>query len=658
MHRKNHLYKAIFYTLSQLTMVALAMGALPAWAQQVFPNAREAAKSPAVASRLAHPATPRPILPATRQGANRHPSSPQDYGMMYENGPVNGTTDAWSFSGGFQSTESLTVSGGGSTVNSFSMWVWIVPGDSLTGVQLGVGTGPFDTSLFNAMLSTPTTSNCFTNQYGYNVCEVTWAVNGPGLYLGNYWVTLQNGTTAFGTQPFWDENSGVGCTSSGCPSTAMLNNGIGTIPSEAFTLGGSGPPPPPQCFQSEGNLQIIHDFTPQEGGGGPGPIGVTIDRAGNLYGTTYAGGDYGAGLVFKLNNWPSWFLERLYSFWPQYRGKYDGFFPSPEVIVGPNGDLFGGAEGGLPNCDEYLRYCGMVFELTAPPTACRTARCSWREAVPYAFEGGTDAWGANWKAITVSAFDRKGNLYGRSERGGTGACENGWGCGTVFKLTPSGGGWTESVLYSFTGGSNGYSPTQVLVGNDGNLYGIASADGTGGIVFQLTPSGDHWVESVLHSFQGTDGFYPSYLVQDDAGNLYGIAQYGFSTSAPIFMLSKSGDAWVFSEYLIQHPYGNFSVLNNLAIDTAGNLYGTGYGGEGCGPGQCSGKADSTDYSFYSFAFKASHGSDGWQYQDLVFLGNQDFSAAGDLALDAQGNLYGTTMDCGSYGAGTVWQLSP
>ncbi len=167
---------------------------------------------------------------------------------LYENGPVNGTTDAWAYSGGFQNSQSFTANG---TMSSFQGWFWIAPGDSITGVELSIGTSPFGNDVFDTTLGAPSTSNCFTNtQYGYNVCDESWNVSGPAL-AGNYWLTLQNGTTALGTQSFWDENSGVGCHSAGCPSTGMLNEGIGTIPSEAFTIsGGTGPTHRPQDHDS------------------------------------------------------------------------------------------------------------------------------------------------------------------------------------------------------------------------------------------------------------------------------------------------------------------------------------------------------------------------------------------------------------------------
>src|SRR5262249_13052155 len=113
--------------------------------------------------------------------------------------------------------------------------------------------------------------------------------------------------------------------------------------------------------------------------------------------------------------------------------------------------------------------------------------------------------------------------------------------------------------------------TQVLVGSDGNLYGVADQGGmfNRGVVFQLTLVGSGWTESVIHDFSGFDAD-PRYLVQDSAGNLY-----GFVVTAPnIFTLQKTGSGWTFSELDIRHDDG-FDGVNNLTIDPAGNLYGTG-----------------------------------------------------------------------------------
>ena len=113
--------------------------------------------------------------------------------------------------------------------------------------------------------------------------------------------------------------------------------------------------------------------------------------------------------------------------------------------------------------------------------------------------------------------------------------------------------------------------------------------------------------------------------------------------SPIFVLEKTSSGWNFGEYFVRH--GGFDTLNNLAIDAAGNLYGTGWGAF-------------VDSSVYSYIFKASYANGGWHYQDLEYLFSQFMYASGNLALDPNGNLYGTTYQCGAYGDGTVWQLSP
>ena len=443
-------------------------------------------------------------------------------------------------------------------------------------------------------------------------------------------MNLSNAVVNTGDPVYWDENSG--------PSLASENS-VGTIPSESFTVLGSTTTStqPPTCFQSQGNLQIIYNFTQQEGN----PFGVTIDNAGNLYGVIGSGN----GLAYKLARFLDWMLDPLFSF----LGGYNGGYPFSE-IVGPNGTLYGGAPGGIQNCgSDGSQYCGLVYNLTPPPTACLTSLCSWIENVPYRFTSESDG-SAGSGAISVSAYDQAGNLYGTTSFGGA------YDAGTVFELTLSGGGWTKTTLYSFTGGNGGSGPGGVLVGNDGNLYGIAGGGMyNDGLVFQLTPSGGQWTESVLHAFNPpVDGESPGYLVQDTSGNLYGIVE-GLNANlglfdGGIFVLVKTSSGWNFSETPVDNG-GQYDFLNNLAIDEAGNLYGTGYGGvRDCPPPY--------PCSYYSFIFQASYGSGGWQYRNLDFLNNQYFHALGGLALDSSGNLYGTTYDCGANGSGTVWQLSP
>lgn len=603
----------------------------------VSPTAVQAARTPEFASRLAHPANRPPLRPNAKlaQQASR-PVPLQD--VIYENGPINGNADAWTINFGFIVSDTFTVVNSDTGVYGMSFGAWLLPGDTLTSAELSITSGENGgTSYFDQTVNF-TQTGCTANQFGYNVCTVSTSFDGPRLNAGTYWVNLQNASVPSGDPVYWDENSGVGCQSSGCPSLAS-ENAMGSIPSESFTMLGGSPPPPP-CFASQGKLQDIYDFTAQQAGQNS-EAGVIIDRAGNLYGVNSNGGDNSAGFAYKLSRFAGWLLDPLFSFF----GGANGGVPTG-VMVGPNGSLYGGAQGGIQSCNGGTQYCGAVFNLTPGPTACVTALCSWTETVPYRFLNDNDGAGL----INVSAFDQEGNLYGTSSGGGA------HGAGTVFELTPSGQGWTKTILYSFaTGSLNAHSPTQVLFGNDGNLYGVAGGgiydDGT---VFELAPSDGGWTQTVLHSFQyAGEGGGPHYLVQDSAGNLYGITMW-FDVG-PIFTLHKTSSGWSFSEYFVQHG-GSYEYLNNLAIDAAGNLYGTGAGGEGCRSGRCNTRPDAPSY--YSYIFKAWYASDGWHYEDLDYLGFQYFPAAGSLALDSSGNLYGTTFQCGTYNYGTVWQLSP
>ena len=627
--------------LAAVTALLITSAALPMAAQNsVPPTAVQAARMPQFAKRLAHPAgqpASRPNPATARQGPRKGPG--QGGSTIYENGPINGNTDAWDINFGFVVSDTFTVTMNETPITGMSFGAWLSPGDTLTSAELSITSSPNGGTTYFDQTVSFNQVGCISNQYGYNVCtESTTFNNGPTLNAGTYWVNLQNASVPTGDPVYWDENSGVGCESPGCPSQAQENS-VGTIPSEAFTMDGSGGSP--TCFESGRNLQILYNFTQQQTGSFPGATGVAIDNAGNLYGTTPNGGNNSAGFAYKLSHRGGWLLDSLFSFF----GGNNGGQPNG-VIVGRNGTLYGGAEGGIQNCGtDGSQFCGVAFNLNPGPTACLTALCSWNENVLYRFSSESDGSGM----INASASDQEGNLYGTTSTGGA------HGAGTVFELTPSGGGWTKTTLYNFMGGSDA-DPVQVLAGNDGNLYGIAS--GGYGSVFQLTPSGGQWTESIIHTFAGQDGYDPGSLVQDGAGNLYGIAtNIPFS---PIFVLDKSS-GWAFSEYVPEHdcqpellfPFGN---LSNLAIDASGNLYGTGSGGEE--DARSFGKRSPGEGCFYNYIFKASHDSGGWHYEDLYFRVNTYFGAAGSLALDPSGNLYGTTSDCGTFGSGTVWQLSP
>ena len=217
-------------------------------------------------------------------------------------------------------------------------------------------------------------------------------------------MNLQNASVPSGDPVYWDENSGVGCESGGCPSQAY-DNSVGTIPSESFTMDGSGGSP--VCFESGGNLQIIYNFTQQEVGS-YGAAGVTIDNAGNLYGTTPNGGNNDAGFAYKLSHHLGWLLDPLFNFF----GGSNGGQPDG-MIVGRNGTLYGGGQGGIQNCgSDDSQYCGVVFNLTPQPTVCKTSLCYWNENVPYRFTSDADGSGV----INVSAYDSAKATYTARQR--------------------------------------------------------------------------------------------------------------------------------------------------------------------------------------------------------------------------------------------------
>jgi PEP-CTERM motif len=173
--------------------------------------------------------------------------------VVYENGPVNGTVDAWNISNGYVVSNSYICN----TCLWFleiAFWVWLLPGDTLTSVEASITSEENGGTVYVDGVLNTTLSNCFSNQYGYNVCEAT-AYEGQSHLVGAAgWLNLQNAQTPNGDPVYWDENSGFGCQSSGCPSSAS-ESAIGTIPSEAFTMSwdASGTTPEPTSIMLFGS---------------------------------------------------------------------------------------------------------------------------------------------------------------------------------------------------------------------------------------------------------------------------------------------------------------------------------------------------------------------------------------------------------------------
>jgi hypothetical protein len=163
---------------------------------------------------------------------------PSVAGVLYDNGPKGPDADAWNVSQGFIVSDTFTLLAS-STVNGFSFNAWLIPGDTQVSAEISISTQPNGGTSFFDQFVNFTQSNCTTNAYGYSVCAETASFNGPHLTAGTYWINLQNATVPDGDPVLWDENSGFGCGSPGCPSQAYYNT-LGTIPSESFTIFGGG----------------------------------------------------------------------------------------------------------------------------------------------------------------------------------------------------------------------------------------------------------------------------------------------------------------------------------------------------------------------------------------------------------------------------------
>ena len=427
-------------------------------------------------------------------------------------------------------------------------------------------------------------------------------------------------------------------TSQAHPLTSKLSCGPGKVALVfllAATLIGAG-----QNSAHAQTFTLLHVFAGEDGAYPFG--GLTLDGAGNLYGTTQGGvrgNDYGN--AFKLAHKGSgWVLAPLYYF----TGGADGGEPESGLVIGPNGAFYSTTYGG--GVSPYG--VGTVFELTPPPTVCKSVLCYWNERVLYPFMGVPDA-GLPGYADLI--FDQAGNIYGTTAEQGANNK------GAVYELSPSGEGWTERVIYSFTDGSDGGFPYGGVIQDvSGNLYGTAQGGGsddcpfTCGTVYQLTSAGNSWTQSVIFSFTGstTGGQPQSTLLMDPAGNLYGTTTYyGPDGGGTVFELTPSNGGWSFS--LIASF--NCFVPVGVTMDSAGNLYGVCGGGGAYGDG---------------WVFKLTHSNGTWLVHDLHdFSGSDGATPYAPVTLDARGNIYGTTIAGGAVGTcynnqgcGVVWEITP
>ena len=391
------------------------------------------------------------------------------------------------------------------------------------------------------------------------------------------------------------------------------------------------------CAAHSQTLQVLHTF---EGSDGISPGALVIDATGNLYATAARGAinncsTFGCGTVFELSPSQSgWSFATLYAF----KSTTDGWNPAAPLTFGPGGMLYGattdgGLEGGGGTVFRLLPICG--------DPACKQRL--WTKTTLYRY-GECDGAGTNGGLV----LDNSGNIYG------TTVAMCGF-TGQVYELSPAQGLqglWRRTLVHAFAG-----PPTDgrwvlgtLLIDQSGNLYGPTYLGGSDdvGTIYRLSPQGNSWKEDLLHVFTGLTTIHPiGNLISDSSGNFYGIA-HGDPSASIAFQLVNLNGSFVFTQLYTFLPGQAQSITSGLVMDSAGNLYGVGDGGA---------------YS-YGAIYKLSNTANGWSYSTLYdFTGGSDGALpSGPLAIDANGNLYGSATAGGDpncnngAGCGTVWTI--
>jgi uncharacterized repeat protein (TIGR03803 family) len=356
---------------------------------------------------------------------------------------------------------------------------------------------------------------------------------------------------------------------------------------------------------------VLHNFT---GGADGGYVlrSLVFDQSGNLYGTAYFGGTYGAGTVFELSPAQgSWSLTVLYNF----TGGADGANPASPLIFDAAGNLYGTTDSGGANSK------GTVFELSASQGG------GWTENVLYSFCQQPGCADGSYPASGV-VMDNSGNLYGATGNG-------------VFELSRSGSKWTETLLYS------GQTYFGVTLDSAGNLFG-AALGGYYGFVFQLSPvQGGGWKENTIYIFKGgKDGSLPQgNVILDASGNIYGTTGYGGTyNKGTVYKLTHRKSGWIETRL---HVFGNSknspaTPEGDLTFDSDGNIYGaTTYGGA----------------ANAGAVFKLTPSNSSFKESVLWgFSGSNGANPASGVTLDEAGNVYGTTCEGGLSGHGVIFEI--
>jgi uncharacterized repeat protein (TIGR03803 family) len=376
-------------------------------------------------------------------------------------------------------------------------------------------------------------------------------------------------------------------------------------------------------------FSVVYKFS--GGGDGLEPVGrVIVDPAGNLYGATQFGGSFNYGTVFEVDATGQETV--LHSFVGS-----DGLYPAGGVIRDAGGNLYGTTSyGGTAEGGHCIHGCGTVFKLDA----------AGKQTVLYAFTGGTD--GGNPLSELVAGA---GDLYGTAVTGGDTSCFVG-GCGVVFELNQAD---QETVLHRFTDKTDGESPVGLVENGAGKFFGTTYDGGAlgHGAVFEVNTAGKL---TLAYSFTGgSDSGDPAGgLIRDRAGNIYGTTYgvgIGLQGYGILYKLDAGGN---FTELYSFSGGSDGQYPGGLVLDAAGNLYGTALGGgtgTGCYYGGC-GTIFKLDTQNNFTVLHSFTGADG--------------ELPNGLAIDGAGNLYGTALGggmasskCTYYaGCGTVFKLTP
>jgi uncharacterized repeat protein (TIGR03803 family) len=383
-------------------------------------------------------------------------------------------------------------------------------------------------------------------------------------------------------------------------------------------------------------FKVLHAFAGGTDGWSPNSI-LTLNQAGDIFGTTYNGGgtecgSSGCGVAFEFAPLNGHWRESLYNFSATLNGAQPD--PYAALAVDPRSNVYGATYlGGDPTCN-----CGFIFELTRGPAG-------WTETTLHTFTGYPNEDGANISSGLF--FDAAGNLYGSTFNGG--ATNE----GTVFELTPGPGGtWNYSTIHQFGGYGDGISPYgPVTIDSAGNIYGTTQDGGTygSGAVYKVSPSDGAWTESVLYNFTLDSGQYPepSGVAVGANGNLYGVTLFGGEYSVgTIYELQPAIHGFWNRTILYTFTGGADGALpqGGLTIGSTGALYGSSYEGGSYGYGNV-------------FEFQLTNGK--WRESILhAFANGSDGERpAFGVTLDRSGNLYGSAYG-GIHGDGVIFEITP